>query len=113
MHEVLKALGLEEVNAGAWAGGRPLPCDGGRVIDSVNPATGEVLGRVKAATPADYETAIELIRFGNPSADPDTTLQALIALGLRCQQRRGTPPAAAAPRRAANTRPTRSPGRRR
>ncbi len=59
MEKVLKALGLEEVNAGAWAGSRPLPCDGGRVIDSVNPATGEVLGRVKAATPSDYEAIVQ------------------------------------------------------
>ncbi len=59
MHEVMTALGLEELNAGAWSadGGWSTTSDG-PVIESRNPATGEVLARVQAATHADYERII-------------------------------------------------------
>ena len=55
MQQILKELGLEAENPGAWRGSRPLPCEGGALIESVNPATGEVIASVRAATPGDYQ----------------------------------------------------------
>src|SRR5262245_13426554 len=51
---VLSRLGLREVNDGA-SSGSPLPCRGGELV-SLNPATGEPLGRVHMAAADDYET---------------------------------------------------------
>lgn len=63
MRDILTKLGLEEINAGAWC------ADGGwssepsaPVIESINPATGEVLARVRTATVADYERIITSAR---------------------------------------------------
>lgn len=63
--EILKTLGLEAVNAGTWsgpaqgnvqaAGGGWSTDDSAGFIDSRNPATGEVIATVRAATVADYE----------------------------------------------------------
>ena len=60
---VFGQLGLSETNAGVWTS------DGGWVndasaplIESVNPANGEVLGRVRCATAADYERLIASAR---------------------------------------------------
>ncbi|UCC13921.1 MAG: aldehyde dehydrogenase family protein [Gammaproteobacteria bacterium] len=58
MKEILSRLGLEEENAGAWIGQRPLGCDGGQLIDSVNPATGELIARVRAAGVEEYEAVM-------------------------------------------------------
>jgi aldehyde dehydrogenase (NAD+) len=59
MRDVLSALGLSEVNSGAWAPGQGWSTDtSGPMIDSINPATGELLGRVRSATAADYERVI-------------------------------------------------------
>jgi aldehyde dehydrogenase (NAD+) len=62
MNNILTSLGLEQVNPGAWCGDQSLSCEGGALIESVNPATGEVVASVRAATPADYETVIESAR---------------------------------------------------
>ncbi len=51
---VLSRLGLRDINDGA-SSGMPLRCRGGE-LDSLNPATGEVLGRVRMAEEEDYET---------------------------------------------------------
>ncbi len=53
VHELLAALGVEHESSGAFAG-RWLPT-GGERIESLNPATGEVLGAVTAATADDWE----------------------------------------------------------
>ena len=59
MRAILSALELEELNSGAWsANGGWSQDDSGPVIESRNPATGEVLGRVRSATAADYERII-------------------------------------------------------
>ncbi len=59
MREILSALGLSEVNPGAWSAEPGWSTDtSGPMIDSVNPATGELLGRVRSATAADYERVI-------------------------------------------------------
>ncbi len=58
MKDVLTRLGLEEENPGAWVGGRALSCKGGGLLESINPATGEVIARVRTATRDDYEIVI-------------------------------------------------------
>jgi aldehyde dehydrogenase (NAD+) len=58
MDKILKTLGLEAENHGAWIGERALPCEGGAVIESRNPATGELIGTVRAATTEDYEVIV-------------------------------------------------------
>jgi len=63
MQNVLKALELTELNAGAWsADGGWSKDSSGPVIESVNPATGDVLARVQTASAADYERIIRSSR---------------------------------------------------
>ena len=53
---LLKSLGLTQTNAGTWSGaGGWLDDASAGVIESVNPTTGEVIARVRATTPAQYE----------------------------------------------------------
>jgi aldehyde dehydrogenase (NAD+) len=55
--EILENLHVEPLNSGASYGdwiARPE----GAVLESLNPATGEVLARVRMAGPADYETVV-------------------------------------------------------
>src|SRR3984957_4304630 len=52
----LQSLGLKDINAGTWSGGRGWSTEThGAIIESVNPATGKRLAQVRGATPADYE----------------------------------------------------------
>ncbi|HEY2145227.1 MAG TPA: aldehyde dehydrogenase family protein [Steroidobacteraceae bacterium] len=52
----LNALGLKDINAGAWSGSHGWSVESsGALIDSINPATGQLLAQVRSATPADYE----------------------------------------------------------
>ncbi|MGH8236398.1 MAG: L-piperidine-6-carboxylate dehydrogenase [Steroidobacteraceae bacterium] len=59
MRDILASLGLSETNSGAWSqdGGWSKDTTGS-LIESINPATGELLGRVRSATAADYERVI-------------------------------------------------------
>jgi aldehyde dehydrogenase (NAD+) len=53
---VLAELGLEAVNPGTWSGHDGWLADpAAPLVESVNPATGAVLGAVRAATAAEYE----------------------------------------------------------
>jgi aldehyde dehydrogenase (NAD+) len=53
------ALELGELYSGAWSVNGGWSNDvGGPVIESINPASGELLGRVRAATPDDYERIV-------------------------------------------------------
>jgi aldehyde dehydrogenase (NAD+) len=55
-HDHLEALGLRDINAGAWSGSHGWSTDNsGPLIDCINPATGKRLAQVHSATPADYE----------------------------------------------------------
>ncbi len=56
MNPILTRLGLHDVNPGALCGGDRVTT--GRVIESLNPTTGEVLGRVQLATRTDYEAIV-------------------------------------------------------
>ncbi len=56
MNPVLQRLGLGAVNAGTWSSaGGWLADDAAPLLQSVNPANGEVLGSVRATTAAQYE----------------------------------------------------------
>ncbi len=56
---VLERLGLSAVNPGAWSGSRGWSAaTEGPLIDVRNPANGELLAQVRAATPADYEDVL-------------------------------------------------------
>ena len=59
MHKIdaiFKTLGLREINSGAWSGSHGWSTDtSGKVIDSINPATGRRLAQVRGATAEDYE----------------------------------------------------------
>jgi aldehyde dehydrogenase (NAD+) len=56
MKQVLANLGLDSVNVGTWSSnGGWLSDPAARRVDSVNPATGEVIASVIATTPAQYE----------------------------------------------------------
>jgi aldehyde dehydrogenase (NAD+) len=56
MKKLLDELGLTATNAGTYAAGAGwLPDDAAPLIDSINPASGELIARVRASTPASYE----------------------------------------------------------
>ena len=56
MQQVLKNLGLAAVNPGTWSSrGGWLSDPAGRRVDSMNPATGQIIASVLATTPAQYE----------------------------------------------------------
>ncbi|HET9473736.1 MAG TPA: aldehyde dehydrogenase family protein [Steroidobacteraceae bacterium] len=53
---ILKRLGIDSINAGAWSGTHGWSKDvAGSLITSGNPATGETLAQVRGATVTDYE----------------------------------------------------------
>jgi aldehyde dehydrogenase (NAD+) len=53
---LLRSLGLTPDHAGTWSGqGGWLDDSSAPLIESINPTTGAVLGRVRATTPAQYE----------------------------------------------------------
>ncbi len=54
--QILRALGLEEVNPGAYAAG--WMDTGGDLLTSYDPATGEAIASVKQATVEDYEKVV-------------------------------------------------------
>lgn len=57
--DILKALGLQSVNPGGCSGpGRWAEGRAGEVLESVNPATGEVLARVRTCSAEEYETIV-------------------------------------------------------
>ena len=59
MEKFLTNLGLEPINPGAWAAGAGWLDDSASPrIDSVNPATGEVIASVHGATTEQYERVI-------------------------------------------------------
>lgn len=56
MRDIFSALELSESNSGAWSAEGGWSTDtSGALIDSINPTSGELLGRVRSATAADYE----------------------------------------------------------
>src|SRR5688572_33073104 len=56
---ILKRLGIDSINAGAWSGTLGWSKDvAGSLISSTNPATGDVLAEVRGATVTDYEAVM-------------------------------------------------------
>ena len=53
--EILGGLGLSAVNPGSWSGDGWHAAADAPLVDSLNPASGEVIAKVRAATAADYE----------------------------------------------------------
>ena len=60
MKDILDALGLEQENPGAWSprSGWSTTTDQG-AIESINPATGELIARVYNPSEADYERLVQ------------------------------------------------------
>jgi len=59
-HPVLTTLGLTDNESGTYLGsGQWSATTDAGVLEPVNPTTGEVLGRVRASSQADYETIVE------------------------------------------------------
>ncbi len=59
--EILERLHVEPVNSGVCYGDW-IASPGGGELDSINPATGELLAKVQMAGPADYELVVERAR---------------------------------------------------
>jgi aldehyde dehydrogenase (NAD+) len=58
MREILHALGIEQDQSGAWCGDSGWLKTSGELIESINPASGDVIGRVRSASASDYERVI-------------------------------------------------------
>jgi aldehyde dehydrogenase (NAD+) len=58
MRDILAALGLSDVSSGVFAGGWLEAPTGGEVV-SVAPSTGQPIARVRAASPAEYDAAVD------------------------------------------------------
>jgi aldehyde dehydrogenase (NAD+) len=59
-HEILKALGLADSNAGSYLGrGEWSKTTDAGTLQPLNPATGEIIATVHASSAADYETIVE------------------------------------------------------
>jgi aldehyde dehydrogenase (NAD+) len=52
---ILERLDLNSINAGSWSGGTPIQANDGKLIESINPTTGELIGSVKNTTTEEYE----------------------------------------------------------
>ena len=60
--DFLKELGIKKENYGACIGGEDwINTSAGQKLDSINPATGDVIASVFQATGADYEEIIKTI----------------------------------------------------
>jgi aldehyde dehydrogenase (NAD+) len=62
MKDILDQLGLEATNAGTWIGDQPLADDSSPLIDSLNPATNEVIASVRQTTGEEYEQVMQRAR---------------------------------------------------
>jgi aldehyde dehydrogenase (NAD+) len=60
MQSVLKQLGLAAVNDGTWYGATSSTDDTQPLIESINPANGELIASVRATSMADYEKVITM-----------------------------------------------------
>jgi aldehyde dehydrogenase (NAD+) len=62
MQDILKRLGLAESNPGTWLGANSVQDGSARFIESINPASGEVIARVRSTTPAEYDKLVTSAR---------------------------------------------------
>src|SRR5262249_50708691 len=56
--QILRALGLEDMNPATSSGGTWSNSSDGGIIESRNPATGALIAKVQASSAADYEKVI-------------------------------------------------------
>ena len=59
MNKILDSLGLEAINAGTWYGDESSEDTSAELIESVNPATGEVIASVRSSVASEYETLVQ------------------------------------------------------
>lgn len=62
MQDILKKLGLAEINPGTWLGSKSLEDTAAKLIESINPSTGEVIASVRSTSAADYEKLVTRAR---------------------------------------------------
>ena len=62
MKEILTKLGLDEINAGTWSGAESSASDDAPLIESVNPANGEVIASVRSTTAEEYDKLVNNAR---------------------------------------------------
>ncbi len=62
MHRILEKLNLEAVNPGTWMGPFSSEDNSAALIESVNPATGEVIASVRATSKKEYGQLIDTAR---------------------------------------------------
>ncbi len=58
MKQIQDKLGLDAVNDGTWFGSTSTHDDAGSIIESVNPATNEVIASVRSTTQAEYDQIV-------------------------------------------------------
>ena len=58
MKKILESLGLRAANAGTWNGNASSQDDSASLIESVNPATGEVIASVRSTSAAEYDQLV-------------------------------------------------------
>ncbi len=62
MKKILDSLGLGDANPGTWFGSDSSEDASAPLIESVNPANGELIGSVRSTTPAEYDRLVNLAR---------------------------------------------------
>jgi L-aminoadipate-semialdehyde dehydrogenase len=62
MKQILDKLGLDPVNAGTWSGADSMSSDSAPLIESINPATNEVIASVRATTADEYDAVVKNAR---------------------------------------------------
>lgn len=62
MNDILDRLGLADINAGTWLGSESTEDASAPLIQSVNPANGEVIASVRSTTEAEYEKVVTAAR---------------------------------------------------
>ena len=58
MNEILQRLGLSDVNPGTWLGSKSLESESATLIESINPANGEVIASVRSTSQEEYQQLI-------------------------------------------------------
>ena len=62
MQDILDRLGLAATNAGTWYGAESSTDESAGLIESINPATGEVIAGVYSTSQAEYDRMIDMAR---------------------------------------------------
>ena len=98
MKDILDKLGLEDVNPGTWLGADALQSHDSALIESINPATGECIARVRSTTEAAFAQMLA----------PDRASATEWRKWRRCPCRKRPPPPSERRSTACRARPRRS-----